>query len=323
METRLHTHEFLNRYINLCCSRRHEPYTRGLTRLVRVRGVLALSACHQRRFLSGYRKRLWKLVPFLFLDGIYLTRRDYSSSATGRAPRARGWGEPGGFWEMQSIRNVSGAARAQRSECADARTVSARGGERLDLGRKMVAGEASVRGNSEWNLSPVCRRRGWDPGDFRTPTYGRRRRRRRLALGYGGFLGMSSEDWDFSLLTPIRTPIPAQVASASRVAPEAHLALSVHLFLKKEPLGLCVCAFSFCVLVGPQCVSVTVCGGFPGGLAVKNPPVNAEDGGSIPGWERSPEEGNGFSFLAWEIPWTEKPGRLQSLRTQSQTRLSH
>ena len=61
---------------------------------------------------------------------------------------------------MQSIRNVSGAARAQRSECADARTVSARGGERLDLGRKMVAGEASVRGNSEWNLSPVCRRRG-------------------------------------------------------------------------------------------------------------------------------------------------------------------
>ena len=100
---------------------------------------------------------------------------------------------------------------------------------------------------------------------------------------YGGFLGVSSEDWDFSLLTPIPTPIPAQVASASRVAPEAHLALSVHLFLKKEPLGLCVCIFILCVSVGPHCVSVTMYGGFPCGSAVKNPPVNAEDGGSIPG----------------------------------------
>lgn len=61
---------------------------------------------------------------------------------------------------MKSIRNVSGAARAQRPECADARTLSARGGELIDFGRKMVAGEASVRGNSEWNLSPVRRRRG-------------------------------------------------------------------------------------------------------------------------------------------------------------------
>ena len=28
------------------------------------------------------------------------------------------------------------------------------------------------------------------------------------------------------------------------------------------------------------------------------------------------------SILAWEIPWTEKPGRLQSMGLQSQTRLS-
>ena len=28
------------------------------------------------------------------------------------------------------------------------------------------------------------------------------------------------------------------------------------------------------------------------------------------------------SILAWEIPWTEEPGRLQSMRSQSQTRLS-
>ena len=29
------------------------------------------------------------------------------------------------------------------------------------------------------------------------------------------------------------------------------------------------------------------------------------------------------SILAWEIPWTEKPGGLQSIGFQSQTRLSH
>ena len=28
------------------------------------------------------------------------------------------------------------------------------------------------------------------------------------------------------------------------------------------------------------------------------------------------------SILAWRIPWTEEPGRLQSMRSQSQMRLS-
>ena len=62
---------------------------------------------------------------------------------------------------------------------------------------------------------------------------------------------------------------------------------------------------------------------------VKNPPANAGDLGSIPGSGRSPGEGNiqhsnilgilEYSFpgnLAWEIPWTEEPGRLQSMRSQ-------
>ena len=33
------------------------------------------------------------------------------------------------------------------------------------------------------------------------------------------------------------------------------------------------------------------------------------------GWEKSPGEGNGnhFSILAWEIPWTEGPGRLHAV----------
>ena len=50
---------------------------------------------------------------------------------------------------------------------------------------------------------------------------------------------------------------------------------------------------------------------------VKNLPVNAgdtRDSGLIPGSGRSPGRGNAThsSILAWEIPWTEEPGRLQS-----------
>ena len=40
--------------------------------------------------------------------------------------------------------------------------------------------------------------------------------------------------------------------------------------------------------------------------------------GSIPGWARSPGEGKDYhsSALAWRIPWTEEPGRLQSTGSQ-------
>ena len=55
--------------------------------------------------------------------------------------------------------------------------------------------------------------------------------------------------------------------------------------------------------------------GFPGGSVVKNLPANAGDTGSIPGLERSPEDkiATHFSILAWKIPRTEAPGRLQSM----------
>ena len=59
---------------------------------------------------------------------------------------------------------------------------------------------------------------------------------------------------------------------------------------------------------------------------VKNPPANAGDVGSIPGLGRLPlerEMATHSSILAWEIPWTEDPGRLQCMGLQkSQTRLS-
>ena len=40
--------------------------------------------------------------------------------------------------------------------------------------------------------------------------------------------------------------------------------------------------------------------------------------GSIPGSGRSPAEGNDnhFSVLAWETPWTEEPGELESMELQ-------
>ena len=42
------------------------------------------------------------------------------------------------------------------------------------------------------------------------------------------------------------------------------------------------------------------------------------DVGSIPGWGRSLEEevATHSSTLAWEIPWMEDPGRLQSMGLQ-------
>ena len=56
-------------------------------------------------------------------------------------------------------------------------------------------------------------------------------------------------------------------------------------------------------------------------LVVKNLLTNAgdlRDVGSIPGLGRPPGEGhdNPLSILAWRIPWTEKPGRLQSMGSQ-------
>ena len=51
--------------------------------------------------------------------------------------------------------------------------------------------------------------------------------------------------------------------------------------------------------------------GRPRGSVVKNPPANAGDTGLLPGSGRSPGEGNSnhSSIPAWEIPWTEEPGR--------------
>ena len=51
---------------------------------------------------------------------------------------------------------------------------------------------------------------------------------------------------------------------------------------------------------------------------VKPPACSAGDLRSVPGLGRSSREGNGYcsSILAWRIPWTEKPGKPQSMGLQ-------
>ena len=58
--------------------------------------------------------------------------------------------------------------------------------------------------------------------------------------------------------------------------------------------------------------------GSPGGSGVKNLPASAGDTSSIPRSERSSGEGNDnpLHILAWEIPWTEEPGGVQSWVTK-------
>ena len=64
--------------------------------------------------------------------------------------------------------------------------------------------------------------------------------------------------------------------------------------------------------------------GFPGGSDGKESAHNAGDLGLIPGSEDPLEMGMAThsSILAWRIPRTEVPDRLQSMGAQNWTRLS-
>ena len=58
--------------------------------------------------------------------------------------------------------------------------------------------------------------------------------------------------------------------------------------------------------------------GFPHSSIGKESACNAEDSGLAPGSGRSPGEGNGnpLQYSCLENPWTEEPGRLQSMGSQ-------
>ena len=67
--------------------------------------------------------------------------------------------------------------------------------------------------------------------------------------------------------------------------------------------------------------------GFPGGASGKEPTCQCRRCWEMQvpslGWEDPLEEGMAThsTILAWKIPWTEKPGRLQSVGSQSQIQL--
>ena len=58
--------------------------------------------------------------------------------------------------------------------------------------------------------------------------------------------------------------------------------------------------------------------GFPGGSAGKKSACSAGDPVQSLGWEdpMKKEMATNSSILAWRIPWTEKPGRLQCIELQ-------
>ena len=67
-----------------------------------------------------------------------------------------------------------------------------------------------------------------------------------------------------------------------------------------------------------------MCLGLPRWLNGKESTCSAGDVGSIPGSERSPGEElvTNSNILAWEIQWTEEPGGLQSMESQTSWILS-
>ena len=70
-----------------------------------------------------------------------------------------------------------------------------------------------------------------------------------------------------------------------------------------------------------ELIGISITGASHVVLVVKNMPANVgdiRDMGSVPGLGRFPEEGvaTHYSILAWIIPFTEEPGRLQSIGLQ-------
>ena len=66
------------------------------------------------------------------------------------------------------------------------------------------------------------------------------------------------------------------------------------------------------------CITVLLTMGLSWWLSSKDLPATAGDSSSIPGWGRSPGGGHGnpLQYSCLGIPWTEEPGRLQSVGSQ-------
>ena len=80
-----------------------------------------------------------------------------------------------------------------------------------------------------------------------------------------------------------------------------------------EQMSACVLSVKFSVYTSDMYRS------FPGGSDSKASACNAEDLGSSLGQKDPLEKAMAphSSTLAWKIPWTEEPGRLQSMGSQT------
>ena len=96
-------------------------------------------------------------------------------------------------------------------------------------------------------------------------------------------------------------------------------------------LGLFIGIHNFCYYVNGillknliSWLDMTYVGGCPGGSVVKNPPAVQETWVWSLSRENPLEKGMAThsSILAWRIPWTEEPGGLQHMGSQSLTRPS-
>ena len=92
-------------------------------------------------------------------------------------------------------------------------------------------------------------------------------------------------------------------------------------FCKLVEKCVCMSAMSTHSLRVKWTVKLKTIRGFPSGTSGKEPTCNAgdvRDVGSIPGSERFPKAGHGnpLQYSCLENPWTEEPGRLQSVGSQ-------
>ena len=93
-----------------------------------------------------------------------------------------------------------------------------------------------------------------------------------------------------------------------------YVSISVSQFFPPSlPCG--IHTFSTFVYISALQIGSSIPFSFPHGSVVKNSPANRDVTGSVPGLGRSLEEEitTHSIILAWEIPWTEEPGRPQSM----------
>ena len=123
--------------------------------------------------------------------------------------------------------------------------------------------------------------------------------------------------WPFLTAQPSSLPKHLPVVSGSSIdsdtKPHMRCFFCFNSYVRLNLYNQCLCV-CVCVYIYAWTSQVA--------LVVKNPAANA-DVGSVPGLGRSPGGGNGnpLHILAWRVPWTEEPGGLQSIGSQSQTRL--